>query len=219
MYEEPSTTPYVPPQLPAAKKNRKALKITGLILLIVALLGSAGYGVYAWQQNAQLQSSVKSEQDKSASLNTENTELKKQLESSTALQTIVDALPNNKTATYPNTEANRNILWWNASTEKDKQNLVVLSHKEYQDFLSGINPTLITEMCGTTATPKSLLYNIPTGTYDTTTKKFTKSETKNCLDTLASAENKNETVRKQASTALTMINNEVAAFVESVEIK
>lgn len=218
MYEEPSTTPYVPPQLPV-KKSRKALKITGLVLLILALLGAAGYSVYAWQQNTQLQSNIKSEQDKNTSLSTENSELKKQLESSTALQTVVDALPNNKTATYPNTEANRNILWWSASTEKDKQNLVVLSHKQYQDFLSGINPDLITEMCGTTASPKSLLYNIPTGTLDTTTKKFTKSEAKNCLGTLASAENKNETVRKQAATALTTINDEVAAFVESVEIK
>lgn len=218
MYEEPSTTPYVPPQMPV-KKDRKALKTTGVILLVIALLGTAGYGVYAWQQNTQLQSSVKSEQDKNTSLTTENTALKKQLESSTALQTIVDALPNNKTATYPNTEANRNILWWSAGTEKDKLDLVVLSHKKYQDFLSGINPELITEMCGTAASPKSQLYNIPTGTLDTTTKKFTKSATKNCLDTLASAENKNETIRKEASTTLATINDEVAAFVESVEIK
>lgn len=218
MYEEPSTTPYTPPQLPV-KKSRKGLKITGLVLLVLSLLGTAGYSIYAWQQNNQLQASIKTEQDKSASLTTENTAIKKQLESSTALQTIVDALPNNKTATYPNTEANRNILWWSASTEKDKLNLIVLSHKEYQDFLSGINPELITEMCGTTASPKALLYTIPTGTLDTTTKKFTKSETKNCLDTLASTENKNETVRKQASTALTTINDEVTAFVESVEIK
>ena len=39
-----------PMQQPAPKKSHKGLKVVGLLLLIIALVAAAAYGVYAWKQ-------------------------------------------------------------------------------------------------------------------------------------------------------------------------
>lgn len=49
MNEEPQTQYVAPQQTP--KKDRKALKILGLVLLVLVLVTATAFCVYAWQQN------------------------------------------------------------------------------------------------------------------------------------------------------------------------
>lgn len=86
MNEQPTYTPSVEPTKPTNKAS-KVLKALGIVLLVFVALGSVGYSVYAWQQNANLQSSVVQKEDENKRLTDENKKLKKAESQSTAEST------------------------------------------------------------------------------------------------------------------------------------
>lgn len=72
MYEDDKplvqyTSQPTPPVAP--KKSRKGLKITGIIFLVLLLLGASGFGAYSWMQNTQLKTDLASRDSKIDDLN------------------------------------------------------------------------------------------------------------------------------------------------------
>lgn len=57
-------------------KNRKGLRIFTVVLLVLLLLGSVGYAVYAWQQNQTLSSNLASQKDTTSDLERQLSTLK-----------------------------------------------------------------------------------------------------------------------------------------------
>jgi hypothetical protein len=78
MYEDETplvqyTSQPTPPEKP--KKSRKGLKITGIIFLVLLLLGASGFSVYTWMQNTQLKTDLSSRDGKIDDLNKQVTKL------------------------------------------------------------------------------------------------------------------------------------------------
>jgi hypothetical protein len=72
MYEDETplvqyTSQPTPPVQP--KKSHKGLKVTGIILLVLLLLGTSGFGAYTWMQNSQLKADLSSRDSKIDDLN------------------------------------------------------------------------------------------------------------------------------------------------------
>jgi len=72
MYEDDKplvqyTSQPTPPVQP--KKSRKGLKVTGIVFLVLLLLGASGFSAYTWMQNTQLKTDLSSRNTKIDDLN------------------------------------------------------------------------------------------------------------------------------------------------------
>lgn len=201
-------------------KRYRFLKVVGFVTLILALLCAIAYSLYAWNQNNNLQSNLSNEQSKAKSLSGQNAQLQKQLASNLSGTTsITQTLANGKTATYPDNEGNRRILFWSAGIENNTKNFILLSDSSLQAFLSGVDPSVITKLCGTLASPTVLQYNISVGILNTDSKVLQKPQNESCVDVLASDKNTNASLKAQAVSVLAQVSNDVNSFIKSVTIK
>ncbi|MDN5274143.1 MAG: hypothetical protein JWP06_44 [Candidatus Saccharibacteria bacterium] len=226
MNEEPTFQRPIVSETPSpfpVKKSHRGIKRVGIVILFLLLLGAAGYGAYyVLMQNRDLQSAqtnLSNEQAKGKSLAAENSELKNQVAAKSATPTITDTLPNGKMITYADTAANRNILWWSSGSTLLKDNSIKLSHKGYQQYLSMVDDSLVASVCGTDQNLKALRTNIVYGLIDTTTKKITAPQNQNCVEAIASTDNKDAVSRVAAQKVLDGIKADVAAFIASATIK
>jgi hypothetical protein len=69
-YTSQPTPPVVPP------KSHKGMKIVGMVLLVLLLLGTSGFGAYAYMQNMQLKTDISSRDGKITDLDNQVTKLK-----------------------------------------------------------------------------------------------------------------------------------------------
>ena len=79
MYEDDKplvqyTSQPTPPVAP--KKSHKGMKVVGVILLVLLLLGTSGFGAYAYMQNVQLKTDISSRDGKITDLDNQITKLK-----------------------------------------------------------------------------------------------------------------------------------------------
>jgi len=79
MYEDDKplvqyTSQPTPPVAP--KKSHKGMKIVGVILLVLLLLGTSGFGAYAYMQNMQLKTDISSRDGKISDLDSQISKLK-----------------------------------------------------------------------------------------------------------------------------------------------
>lgn len=79
MYEDDKplvqyTSQPTPPVAP--KKSHKGMKIVGVILLVLLLLGTSGFGAYAYMQNMQLKTDISSRDAKISDLDSQVAKLK-----------------------------------------------------------------------------------------------------------------------------------------------
>lgn len=209
---EPNTTINQQPQ-----GKGRAKRIAGLVLVALLFVGLAVYGVYAGLNNQKLRDDIAKKESENISLAGQIDTLQK---SATApkTETITETLPNNKTATYANNEANRNILFWHTADDS-QTTYVLLSHKDIQLFLSSVDTETIVALCGTDGSLKGIKYNISVGMFNTSSKTLTSPQNQSCLDILASTENSNITLRNEAKTVKQKVSDEVGAFIENVTIK
>lgn len=84
MNEQP-TSQSVPIKI---KKSHRAIKITALITLLIAVIGSITYSVYAWQKNETLSSSVSDKNSQISKLNDELSLLKPGLKTESKVNTV-----------------------------------------------------------------------------------------------------------------------------------
>ena len=220
----PAPAPYIPYEPPVPpKKQHKGIKRMGIVLLFLLFLGAAGYGVYAYMQNATLQNDLQNEKNNSQALEDENKKLKDDAETKSnqpvaqpQAKTITEALPNGKKMTYDDTAGNRNILWWSTDGSEDT---IAISHKGYQQFLATLDSGIIESVCGPDDAPRALKYNMVYGNLDTTTKKIADVENVSCVSLLATEENTDEASRAKAQKVLDGIKSDVTAFVKNVTIQ
>ncbi len=69
-YTSQPTPPVAPP------KSHKGMKIVGMVLLVLLLLGTSGFGAYAYMQNMQLKTDISSRDGKITDLNSQVSKLK-----------------------------------------------------------------------------------------------------------------------------------------------
>jgi hypothetical protein len=212
----PEISPTYP--TPVEKKKHTALKTLGATLLSILILGLAGYATYAWLQNNELRNDISNKEMNIKTLTAQVDDLKSK--DPTAGDTSISTLlPNGKTATYPDTDGNRNMLFWSAGSDNATANFILLSHKGIQQFLSGVNSDTIVGLCGTDANLKALKYNISVGIFNTSEKILGQPQNNNCLDVLASMENSDSTLRAKAQAVVSQVKSDTDDFVKSVSIK
>lgn len=202
--------------LHSQQAKRGSFKAIGIILLVLLFLSMAGAAGYLWMQNSDLQGKLAAEQANSKTLASQNANLEGQLKDT---PTMTVKLPNGQSATFPDTAGNRRILFWSAGIVSTTDDVVLLSNSAIQTFLSGVDPTIITKYCGTTAVPTTNLYNISIGLLNTATKEVTKPQNGSCLDVLASSVNTDPILRKNAQEVYAQVQSDLTDFTDAVEIK
>lgn len=191
------------------------LKILSAAILTLIILALGGFAYYARNENSKLQAELTQKNGEIATLTTRLQESQKK----TASREITAALPNGKTASYPDTNGNRNILFWSAGSDMASTNFILLSHKSIQQFLSGVSSDTIVKLCGTDTNIKALKYNISVGIFNTNNKTLGKPQNNSCLDELASSRNTDTALRAKAQAVIDQVNGDVDAFIKSVAIK
>ncbi len=226
MYEQPSQpqqspfeVPYVPYTPPTPPTNeRKGLKRAGVILLVFIALAAGGVSAFALVVNASLRDELANEKNTSQALQDENKQLKNGQGDGAAM--ITETLPDGRKMSYPDTEANRNVLWWSASPDANEgRDVIELSHKGFQQFLATVDPNVVASVCGTDDNVKAQKYNITIGTFDTATKELGDSGSVSCITMLTLQDNPDEQSRVEAQKVLDKALADTKQFTESVTIE
>lgn len=206
------------PQIQPVKKG-KAKKVILAIFLVLVIAGLAGYGVFAYMKNTQLENDISQKDESNKVLMAQNDELKAAATNAKTTDDITEKLPNGQMATFPNNEGNRNMLFWSAGSSNAEKDIIVLSHKGIQAFLSAVDSEMVTKLCGTDANLKALKYNISIAILNTETKTTTSPQNGDCVTTLASNENMDAALRAKAQSVIDTANTDMRAFIKSVTIQ
>ncbi|MDB5187130.1 MAG: hypothetical protein JWM07_602 [Candidatus Saccharibacteria bacterium] len=191
------------PTTPPAGKNTKLNKRTLLIVIGSLLLVAAAFVAYIlMQQNrgTDHQGSAIVDQEHSKPTNTDDISVK---------------LPNGKTATYKNTEGNRNIAF--ADSDKGME-YVALSHKEVERFLSSADQEIMTRLCGADG-ERADVENIVLANMSTKVRMIEYSTESNCLSELATMRNSDTQLRTDAAALIQRVEDDIKAFYSAVIIK
>ncbi|MDB5167056.1 MAG: hypothetical protein JWN26_201 [Candidatus Saccharibacteria bacterium] len=202
---------------PKKKRNYKALKIFSLIVLLLIAVAGVGYSVYSWQQDNNLRSTIK---DRDVQIHALDKKISS-LESQPSSLLIQATLPNGKVASFPDTDSNRNILWWASGSSADElsSKYIFISDKLYQQYMAELDDTIKVTYCGTNNDLKALQSDLVFGLLNTDNKQITHPQNGNCLQAVASNDNADLTTRASAQKVLSEINNDMQAFIASVSIK
>lgn len=212
--------PNQPPTYPTpvkVKMSHKILKSLRAFLVALVILCLASYAAYAWIQNTDLQKNVSIKEAENKTLAAQIESLQDKSAGTNA--TITELLPNGKVATYPDTDGNRNILFWSAGNDNATANFILLSHKSIQQFLSGVNSDTIVKLCGTDTNLKALKYNISVGIFNTDEKILGQPQNGSCLDVLASNSNPDNALRVKAQSVINQVKDDTDNFIKSVSLK
>jgi hypothetical protein len=182
-------------------KNRRNLRIATGVVLVLVLALTLYFILWPIKQ-------------KNNEANT-NTGGSQAVEVTDDANTLKGTLPNGKTITYPNTEGNRNISW--SSSEKGA-NYVSLSHKGIEKFLSTVDPTVITKLCGTNG-ELARKDDIVVATMSTLSRLVEYSVDDNCLDELATLRNTDVKSRTEARALVKVVDADIQEFYKKVIIK
>lgn len=141
----------------------------------------------------------------------------KQVAPTAAIEKTTKTLPSGKKIIYPNDEKNKNILW----TVEGGQTVenILLSHDAIETFMTTVDSSRITEVCGSETNAKALLHDISVGILNTSTKQLTHPQNSSCIDLLASDSNTDKDSRTKAQEVLKKINEDVEHFIKTVAIE
>jgi cell division septum initiation protein DivIVA len=191
-----------------------------MTVVVLVLIGGIGYGTaYAWRQYTDVKNDLSSEQAKNKELSDKNAQLKKDIANKSTTPDLTATLPNGKKIIYPDTPGNRNILWWSMSPTEVGGDSIVLSHKAYEQYVNSTDTGLLDAVCGTDDNPKTQRTDLYYGLFDTTTKKVTPPQVKNCLSAMASTDNTDTVSRAAAQKVLDEIKADSDAFTQDAIIQ
>ncbi len=95
----------------------------------------------------------------------------------------------------------------------------MLSHKAYEQYVNSTDTGLLDTVCGTDDNPKTQRTDLYYGLFDTTTKKVTPPQVKNCLSAMASTDNTDTVSRAAAQKVLDEIKADSDAFTQDAIIQ
>lgn len=137
---------------------------------------------------------------------------------STQQPVITVTLPNGKTATYSDTEANKKFGFKAAETGNQDGSYVVMTHTGYSTFLSTVSSSLLDELCGTKEKPTAKRTD-EVGLFRTSDKTVIPPQETTCFSILGSSDNPDAVVREKAASADDAISKDVNDFIANVIIK
>ena len=205
----PISEPTTPPSSPSlGGKKPAALNPWLLVIIGVALLAMIGFGIYTWGQAAEQKNNdtvVVPDVDKVG----EETPVVEDA------ATITSTLPNGKTATYANTESNRNITFASSAMGAE---YVDLSHRAVEAFIASVDEATLTKLCG----PNGELAqrdDIVVATMSTVVRSVQYPTENSCLDELATLRNTDPVMRTAAAALVKEVASDVRHFYMAVVIK
>lgn len=207
--EQVSTPPSTPTPLSPNPLEKKQPAVNPAIWLAlgVALLAVLGFGIYTWGQAA--------EQKDNDVVITETNKMKEETPVAEDANTITTTLPDGKTATYADTEGNRNIEF---TSSTKGSGYVDLSHKAVATFLSSADETMVTKLCGANG-ELAQREDIIVATMSTSVRSVQYPTENNCLDELATLRNTDPTSRAAAAELVKQVASDVRQFYGTVVIK
>lgn len=128
---------------------------------------------------------------------------------------MTSTLPNGKIATYSDTEGNKNISFSSSTKGSD---YVALSHKGIQKFISAVDSSIVTELCGANG-ELAQKDGIIVGIMSTSVRSIEYPTKESCLDELATLRNTDQTSRAEAGRLIKQVTTDVRAFYSNVVIK
>jgi hypothetical protein len=200
------TTPLSSP-IPGEKKPA-ALKPWLLVTIGVALLALIGFGIYTWGQAA--------EQKKNDAVVVPDTD--KVVEEAPVVEdtaTITSTLPNGKTATYANTESNRNITFASSAMGVE---YVDLSHRAVEAFIASVDEATLTKLCGPNG-ERAQRDDIVIATMSTVVRSVQYPTENSCLDELATLRNTDPAMRAAAAQLVEQVASDIRHFYAAVVVK
>lgn len=199
-----STAPQLKPapvdEKPNTSKRTILIAFGGILLVLVCL------GVFAGIQKGGRQSDqaqIIESKGQKVDVSTEN------------IETITETLPNGKTATYANTESNRNIIF---AISDIGDEYVALSHRAIAGFISAADRDVVTKLCGTDGELADK-DDIVIGSMSTSVRMIQYPSDNNCLDELATLRNSDPKSRSKAVELVDQVEADVKQFYATVIIK
>lgn len=196
-----------PANLPeSTTKKYKNFKLIAVVATSALFLGLAIWGFYAWAQQNELDNS----QTKIVQMDKRDVS-----GGSDKSETLSTTLPNGKTATYADTESNRNIVF----SDSDKGMMYVdLSHKSVERFIATVDEYIVSRLCGPNG-ERAAKDNIIIATMSTEHRTVEYSTTDNCLSELATMRNSDSSSRAKASELIEQAESDIRRFYATVIIK
>ena len=135
--------------------------------------------------------------------------------SASSIKSISKKLPNGKTATYDDTEANRNIGFADSAKGMD---YVDLTYASVDEFMKTADGDIVTRLCGADG-ERAQKDNVIVATMSTTVRMIEYPTENNCLDELATLRNTNGQLRTKAVELVAKLKSDIKQFYSSVVIK
>ncbi len=224
---EPTPSTRIPMQdTPRMQPPKRSRSKKALVWILVTLLVAAGaaYGAYYWQQK-QLDDQQAVNQKQIAALRADVAAAKDAKASKATTTAYSVKMPNNKTISYPLTDANATILWWYGNEKTDSQQAngtyLYVSSTKLARFISTIPGEYLKTVCGNQAPTSGFdTASIDMFALTTSDKTLTKRQAANCVDMLSSSTtNKAGTYKDEAVKLLAEVKADIDAWVKDVTIK